>query len=255
MKQIVKKIKIKWGRVAKAMHPLEIRKRITYIKQRASKHVPVGQHLEKYINNLIAKGETVEDLYEMRKLAENPRSYLQIPLAEARFLEVFVKSIHAKNVLEIGTFCGFSTTFLARGIEEGGVVFTCDEDTRYIETARKFWDHMHLSEKIHFELGEASKVLHKMVDDKPTQEFFDCAFIDADKENYRQYVELSMKLIKKGGVLLIDNTLWKGLVQYENSRDNSAEHIKALNEWVFDTYGTNASMVPAWDGLLMVVKP
>jgi predicted O-methyltransferase YrrM len=97
-------------------------------------------------------------------------------------------------------------------------------------------------------------VLHRLTIDEPSKGFFDIAFIDADKENYRQYAELSMKLLRKGGLLIVDNTLWKGLVQYKESRDNSAEHIKALNEWVFETFGKNASLLPAWDGVTIVVK-
>jgi predicted O-methyltransferase YrrM len=167
---------------------------------------------------------------------------------------VIAKAISAKNILEIGTFCGFSTAAFARAIPENGVVFTCDEDTRYIETARKYWTHLGVAQKIHFELGQALTVLHRLTIDEPSKGFFDIAFIDADKENYRQYAELSMKLLRKGGLLIVDNTLWKGLVQYKESRDNSAEHIKALNEWVFETFGKNASLLPAWDGVTIVVK-
>ncbi|MBU3668505.1 MAG: hypothetical protein FGM57_00890 [Candidatus Taylorbacteria bacterium] len=254
MDNLISKFKVKVNRLKKNLHPLEIRKKITYMSARNSKHVVVNPRLEAYMDKLIAKGEKVEDLYEMNELWKNERSYLQVPLTEARFLEVLVKSIGAKNVIEIGTFCGFSTAFIARGLVDGGIVFTCDEDSRYVQIAKNFWEHLGVSERIHFELGEATKILHRMVDDKPSLEFFDIAFVDADKENYRQYAELCMKLLRKGGVLLIDNTLWKGLVQYKDPRDNSAVHIQAVNEWVFETFGKNASMIPAWDGLLMVVK-
>lgn len=241
-------------RFRKNIHPYEIRKKITYRLARRTKHVYVGVQLEEYINKLTAQSEKVEDLYEMQQLQSAERSYLQVPFTEARFLQVLTKSLKAKNIIEIGTFSGFSTAFIARGIEKEGIVFTCDEDSRYIEKAKSFWKHMGVEDKIHFELGEATKILHRMVEDKPSLGFFDMAFVDADKENYRQYAELCMKLLKKGGVLLIDNSLWKGLVQFKESRDNSAEHVKAVNEWVFETYGNNATLIPAWDGLLMVVK-
>jgi O-methyltransferase len=114
---------------------------------------------------------------------------------------------------------------------------------------------MGIEEKVHFEFGEARKVLEKLTSDAPSLNFFDAVFIDADKENYKHYVLESYKLVRPGGVLLIDNTLWKGLVQFPNSHDNSAEHIKNFNTWIFDEYGSNVSFVPAWDGLLLVVKP
>jgi O-methyltransferase len=254
MEDVIAKVKVKLNRFKKYMHPYEIRKKITYISARTSKHVSISVRLAEYIEKLITKGERVSDLYEMKVLEAGERSYLQVPFAEARFLEVFTKAIGAKNVLEIGTFCGFSTAFFARAIPEGGIVFSCDEDRRYEEKARYFWKQLGVDTKIHFELGEAVGVLKKLTEDKPSLEFFDLVFIDANKENYRQYVQLSWKLLRKGGSILIDNTLWKGLVQYTESRDNSAEHMQKFNEWLFTTYGTDVSIVPAWDGLTLVTK-
>lgn len=254
MDNLISKTKVQLHRLQKNLHPLELRKKFTYIAARKTKHVPVSTLLGEYMERLVAKGERVEDLYEMRQLSQSERAYLQVPMTEARFLEVLMKSLNAKNVLEIGTFCGFSTASIARGIQKNGIVFTCDEDKRYVETAKNFWKHMGVEQKIHFELGEAKKILHRMVEDKPSLEFFDVVFIDADKENYRQYAELCMKLLRKGGVMLIDNTLWKGLVAFKDPRDNSAVHIQALNEWIFETYGRQASIIPAWDGVVMVVK-
>ncbi len=250
----ISRVRVNLKRLQKKIHPYEIRKSMIYAFARRTKHVYVGVQLEEYINKLTAQSEKVEDLYEMQQLQSAERAYLQVPFTEARFLEVLSKSINAKNVIEVGTFSGFSTAFIARGIQKGGIVFTCDEDARYVEKAKMFWKHMGVQDKIHFELGEATKILHRMVEDKPSLEFFDMAFIDADKENYRQYAELCMKLLRKGGVLLIDNTLWKGLVQFKEPRDNSAKHVQAVNEWVFETYGNSATLIPAWDGLLMVVK-
>lgn len=254
MDNLILKAKRKLDRLKKNLHPYEIRKQLKYRNARVSKHVPIGTLLEEYIYKLMASGESVEDLYEMRQLEAGARSYLQVPLSEARFLETLTKAIGAKNVLEIGTFCGFSTAFFARALPKGGIVFTCDEDKRYVDVAKDFWNHLGVADKINFELGEATTILHKMLEDKPSLEFFDIAFIDADKQNFRQYAEMSMKLLRKGGVLLIDNTLWKGLVPYKESFDNNAEHIKALNEWVFKTFGTSATLIPAWDGLTMIVK-
>lgn len=254
MDNLISKAKIKLNRLKKNLHPYEIRKQLKYRNSRASKHVHVNSLLEEYIYKLMASGETVEDLYEMRQLEAGARSYLQVPLSEARFLESLTRAVGAKNVLEIGTFCGFSTAFFARALPKGGIVFTCDEDKRYVDVAEAFWNHLGVADKINFELGEATAVLHKMIQDKPSLGFFDIAFIDADKQNFRQYAEMSMMLLRKGGVLLIDNALWKGLVPYKDSFDNNAEHVKALNEWIFKTFGTHATLIPAWDGLTMVVK-
>jgi predicted O-methyltransferase YrrM len=190
----------------------------------------------------------------MKSLEKGERSYLQIPFSQARFLEVLAKSIKAKNVLEIGTFRGFSTAFLARALPEDGVVFTCDEDSRYISAARRFWEALGVDEKIHFELDMASKTLSRLVEDEPTRGFFDLVFIDADKENYRLYVEQSMELLRDGGLMIIDNTLWKGLVEFEDPHDNGAIHMKKFNSWVFESYGRDACLVPGWDGAILIWK-
>jgi len=79
-------------------------------------------------------------------------------------------------------------------------------------------------------------------------------FIDADKENYKLYVEESMKLLKTGGLMVIDNTLWKGLVEYDEPHDNGATHMRKFNAWVFETFGRDASFVPSWDGAILIWK-
>lgn len=179
---------------------------------------------------------------------------MQVPYSEGRFFEFLIKATGAKNVIEIGVFKGFSTTFIARALPKGGVVFACDRDARPIAQARRLWNHFGLSEKIHFELGEADEILGRLTQDKPSIEYFDMAFIDAGKEGYKSYVEACMKLVRKGGVLVIDNTLWKGLVQYDNPADNGANHLKSFNAWLHETYGSDAAIVPAWDGVTLLYK-
>lgn len=242
-------------RILKKLSPSAIRKAWLYHKARSRDGmIDIAPGLREYINTLIRLSETAETNFIVRSVSKGERAYLSVPLSQARYLEIFMQSIKAKHVLEIGTFRGFSTAFIARGLQEGGIVFACDEDSRPIPAARRFWQAMGIEEKIHFEFGEAKKVLEKLTNDAPSLNFFDAIFIDADKENYVHYFTESMKLLKVGGVILIDNTLWKGLVQYKDSKDNGAEHIRKFNTWIFKEYGSCASMIPAWDGLLMVVK-
>lgn len=262
VKKLFLSIKVKWGRLVKNSHPRAIRKELKYMSARSRDgYTSIDKGLKEYVDSLIRSSETAETNYIIRNAEKGERSYLAVPLSQARFLEVFMRSINAKHVLEIGTFRGFSTAFIARGLQEGGIVFSCDEDSRPIPVARRFWQAMGIEEKVHFEFGMATKVLEKLTSDQPSLNFFDAIFIDADKENYKHYFAESMKLLKSGGVILIDNTLWKGLVQYPNSHDNSAEHMKEFNTWIFRGVASHecnvaytASFVPAWDGLVMVVK-
>ncbi len=251
MKELVSKIR----KFFKQLHPVKVRKAIHYQKSRSSGgHVQVNMHVNQYIEQLIRLTETPEDNFSIRSNQKHERSYLNVPLSEARFLEVLMKALGAKHALEIGTFRGFSTAFIARGLAKDGKVFACDEDARPVPFARRFWQAMGVEEKIHFELGMAKGVLEKLTKDEPTLEFFDVVFIDADKENYKEYTLEAWKLLRPGGTLLVDNTLNKGLVRYEESGDNSAEHIKEFNTWIFETFQKQVSLLPAWDGLTMVVK-
>jgi predicted O-methyltransferase YrrM len=111
-----------------------------------------------------------------------------------------------------------------------------------------------VDDKITFRLGMADKLLKEMVLDPALLGSFDLVFIDADKENYVIYAEYALKLLKSGGSLLVDNTLWKGLVAYPKPHDNGAMHVHQFNQWIMETYGNSCSIIPAWDGLSIVVK-
>ncbi len=246
--------KTRFGRLKKAAHPLQIRKSLKYRAARKVKHVAIDRELAKYIDKLAIRGESSEHALAILAAERGERSYLQIPVSEARFLEVFARSIGARNILEVGTFKGFSTAFMARALPEGGIVLSCDEDSRPMAAARRFWNAMGVGEKIHFELGKASDVLKRLSEDAPSLEFFDMAFVDADKENYQSYLGEIMKLVRPGGSILVDNTLWKGLVSYDRPHDNGADHIKEFNIWLSESYGLQAVLIPAWDGLTLLVK-
>ena len=250
----VENVNVFFGRLKKKLHPRYIRKSLKYMSARSNKHTYISSGLSEYINRELYKSELPVHIHAMKSLEKGERSYLQIPLSEARFLEVLAKSIGAKHILEIGTFRGFSTAFLARALPEDGIVFTCDEDSRYVAAARRFWEALGVDEKIHFELDMASKTLDRLTQDEPTLEFFDMVFIDADKENYKLYVEQSLKLLRVGGLMVIDNTLWKGLVEFDEPHDNGAVYMRKFNAWVFETFGRDASFVPSWDGAILIWK-
>lgn len=247
------KIQIWFNRFLKKIHPLQVRKDFKFRINRSSKYVSISKKLGVYVDTLMNRSESAESALAINAMLRSERSEMFVPYSEARFLEFFLKSISAKKALEIGVFKGFSTAFLARALPEDGIVFACDKDVRQLPTARKFWKQMNVDEKIHFELGNAVEVLEKMTQDEPSLGYFDIAFIDADKENYKKYFEYALKLVKKGGVILIDNTLWKGLVEYDEPHDNGAMHIKDLNEFIFGVYKSSAVMIPTWDGITAVM--
>jgi O-methyltransferase len=236
------------------VRPSLYKKKYAFYRAKKSKNILVSSKLSAYVDRLLMMSETAEDALVLKNASRTDQEYMQIPYSEGRFYEFLIKSMGAKNVLEIGVFKGYSTTFIARALPEGGLVYAIDRDPRPVAKARQLWNHFGLSEKIHFELGEADQVLEKLMADKPSLGFFDLVFVDASKKSYKYYVESAMKLVKDGGVIVIDNTLWKGLVQYEKTSDNGAEHLKQFNTWIHQNFGNNVCIVPAWDGLTLLYK-
>lgn len=204
-----------------------------------------------YISGLLLSGESKKDAELFARHNEGDRAYLHIPYSQGRFLETYAKGVGAKNILEIGTFKGFSTAFLARS---GASVITVDEDVRYVAETEAFWKKLGVKNKIKFKLGIAEKILKEMAADRKNSGKFDLIFIDADKENYKKYTELSIKMLRKGGTIMVDNTLWRGLVADGKTSDNGAKHLRAYNEWVAKKFSKRASVIPAWDGLTVIVK-
>ncbi len=215
------------------------------------KSVKVTPELALYVDGLLGSCESKKDMAYFAAHDNGDRSYLHIPYSQGKFLEVYARAIGAKRILEIGTFKGFSTAFLARGLAPGGKVITIDEDKRYVEEAEDFWKKMGVQKKIEFKLGLAETILKDMLASTPK---FDLVFIDADKENYKKYMEYADKMTRSGGSILVDNTLWRGLAASADSKDNGSMHIRAFNKWLHGKFGKNAAIMPVWDGLTIVVK-
>ncbi|MEN9649249.1 MAG: hypothetical protein RL094_216 [Candidatus Parcubacteria bacterium] len=216
-----------------------------------SKHVVVTEGLDSYINELLLKSESKEHKEYLNELLALEHSNMQVPLSEARFLESLVKIMNATYVLEIGTFRGFSTTYLARALPSHGKVISCEKDERSISFIKEQWAKLNVDHKIDLRSGMALDTLKSLEKDGPV---FDIAFIDGDKGNHEVYLEHCMRLIRKGGVVLVDNVLWAGIVAEEEPGDNIGRNLQKFNEDVFEKYGASACLIPAWDGVTMIVK-
>jgi predicted O-methyltransferase YrrM len=225
---------------------------ITQIKHRWNKNVLVTRRVSKYVNNFVLINESSEIQNAWAESLKQPLSFMQTDVSEVRFLELIIQATHAKNVLEIGTFRGFGAMHMAKALPDDGQVVTCELLPNYIEQAGKLFATTGLDKKIEIEAGPALDSLDRMINEKRV---FDIIFIDADKENYLNYFKQSLKLIKSGGVIFIDNTLWAGMVTYKNSANKNTEAIKLFNEYIFSEIGDRAVIIPAWDGVTMVVAP
>ena len=139
---------------------------------------------------------------------------------QMQLLSIFIKMIGARNVLEIGTFRGFSTLVMAEALPADGIVQACDISYEYIKNYESFWQKASIAEKIQLNIAPAIETLDKFIEQGLV---FDFVYIDADKENYVNYYEKSLQLIKSGGIIAVDNVLWLGKVADDAEMDFSTE--------------------------------
>ena len=200
----------------------------------------VGYRDDKIINDLA---------YETSKLGSV--SQMQIAKEQGQFLEIITKISNANSCLEIGRFTGLSTLFIARGLSEKGKIITIDNSDEFLSLAKKYWELDNVSAKIESIIGDGLEVMQSMID---RQHSFDLIFIDADKNNYPNYYELSLNLIPSNGIIIIDNMLWHGDVANENKNDSQTNTIRDLNLKIQNDNRVEFSLLPLSDGLSFIRK-
>ena len=177
-----------------------------------------------------------------------PMAGMQIGPDQAALMQLLVRSIGAKRCLEIGTFTGYSALAVALALPPGGRIVCCDVSKEWTDIARKYWSLASVSRKIQLKLGPALETL------KTLQGPFDFAFIDADKENYQKYYERCLKLLRRGGIIAIDNTLWYGSVVRPRDKSVDAVAIRALNRKLHRDRRVEIALVAIGDGLTLAIK-
>jgi predicted O-methyltransferase YrrM len=180
-------------------------------------------------------------------------SEMQISPEQGQFMAMLLKLIGARRAIEIGTFTGYSSICLANALPEDGELICCDDSEEWTEMARKYWKLANLEEKINFKLGNALDTLQQLIDDGQAGRF-DFVFIDADKQSYQQYYELSFTLLRDGGLMAVDNTLWSGDVADPENTAPGTRAIRKFNEMVRDDTRVDISLVTIGDGLTLVRK-
>lgn len=168
-----------------------------------------------------------------------------------QLLSMMVMITQAKRVLEIGTFTGYSTLSMALSLPEDGQVITCDKDAEIAAIAEEHWERAEMRDKITIMTQEAATTLQKLCNVNAT---FDLVFIDADKRSYDTYYEQSLRLMKSGGLMLIDNTLWQGKVADPNTDDKRAQALQAFNQKVFEDDRVDMLLLPMSDGVTLIRK-
>ncbi|WP_439861479.1 O-methyltransferase [Pseudomonas sp. MBLB4136] len=177
----------------------------------------------------------------------------QIAPEQGQFMALLVKLTGARRVIEIGTFTGYSAICMAEAMPEDGRLICCDISGDYNAMARRYWDEAGLAGRIELRLAPALETLAAMAGEEQDGQF-DLIFIDADKANYPAYFEHALRLLRPGGLVLFDNTLWSGRVLEAAPDSADTRAIQALNLALRDDARIDLSLLPLGDGLTLCRK-
>ena len=178
--------------------------------------------------------------------APMPMAQMQIAPEQGAFMALLVKLIGARQILEIGTFTGYSSTAMALALPDDGRIVCCDVSREWTDVARRAWADAGVADRIELRLAPATETLATLDDDS-----FDLAFIDADKPGYDAYYEGCLRVVRSGGLILLDNTLQNGRVADPSADDENVQAIRALNDKIADDERVDAVLLPLADGLTM----
>jgi predicted O-methyltransferase YrrM len=168
---------------------------------------------------------------------------------QGRLLKMLVQMIRPRNILEVGTFSGYSALCMAEGLEDGGMVYTFEINDEQEEFTRPWIEGSAYSNRIRFIIGDA-------ITEAPRLGItFDMAFIDGDKRTYRETYEMALSVVRTGGFILADNTLWDGhVVDNAYDKDPQTHGIEAFNEYVANDERVEQVILPLRDGLTLIRK-
>jgi len=167
---------------------------------------------------------------------------------QGRLLSMLSKMMQPRRILEIGTFTGYSTICLAEGLVEDGLLYTIEVNHEMEEMLSQHFKSTNVDKKIRQYFGHASQIIVEIEENN-----FDIAFIDADKRNNLHYFQLIIDKIKSGGLIIIDNVLWKGKV-YGNENDADTRSIRELNDHIAEDKRVEKLILPVRDGIMLVRK-
>jgi predicted O-methyltransferase YrrM len=189
---------------------------------------------------------------ELRELtARQEMARMQISPEQGGFMTLLVELIGATRAIEIGTFTGYSALCIAQAMPPEGRLICCDVSEEWTTIAQDFWERAGIRERIDLRIAPAKNTLAGLID-AGTKGSFDLVFIDADKTGYLSYYESCLELVRPGGLLMFDNTLWSGAVADPDSGDEDTVALRQLNDLLIRDERVSISLVPIGDGLTLV---
>ncbi len=188
-----------------------------------------------------------------KETAQLEMAVMQITPEQGQFMTLLTRLIGARRAIEIGTFTGYSALSIAIGLPDDGKLIACDISDEWTRIGKRYWQQAGQADKIDLRLAPALKTLDDLLSSGQA-EAFDLAFIDADKVNYLNYYERCFRLLRPGGLIMVDNVLWGGSVVDETNQNPDTCAIREFNQFVHQDARVEISLMPIGDGLTLVRK-
>ena len=217
-----------------------------------SRHFSFDERSYQYLLSVsLREPEIARRLREETQQLKNAQ--MQIGPDQGQFMQLLVQLLRARKTLEVGVFTGYSALWVALGLPNDGRMIACDISEEYTAVAKRYLKQAGVDQKIDLRLRSARDTLDELVKTGEAGTF-DFAFIDADKTNYENYYERALQLLRVGGLIAIDNTIWSGRVADPKEQDTDTVAIRRLNEKVFRDERVTLSMLTVGDGLTLAMK-
>ena len=216
-----------------------------------SKNITIDEALEKYISdNSYSLHSVQKEIIEYNKKLGNLK-VMQISVAQGYFLQLIIKLNNIKKILEIGTFTGYSALTMALSLPKDGTIICLDKNKETSTNAEGYFKKANQDNKIKIIINDALESMNNLLSKKNK---FDLIFIDADKENYKEYYNLSYQLLDKNGLIIIDNVLWKGEVAKLDKKDRLTNVIRDFNNFLKNDDRIEKTILPIGDGITICRK-
>jgi len=207
-------------------------------------NLKINDKLQQYIDNFSLKLNPIQQEIIDHNNTLGDIKRMQVATSQCHFLHLIIKTSNIKNVLEIGTFTGLSALSISLALPNDGKLIALDKNEETNKVALNFFKKANQDHKIETKIKPALESLNELKNIK-----FDMVFIDADKMNYKEYYERSLKLVDKGGLIIIDNVLWHGEVADEDNLDKYTVNIREFNAYVSKDKRVEQIIVPLGDGM------
>jgi len=217
-----------------------------------SKNLGLAANVERYVTEEITRETKIQKRLR-EETGRMPKSLMQTTPDQVAFLYMLVRMTSARRILEIGTFTGYSALAMASALPDNGILIACDVSKEWTDIARRYWKEAGVDGRIDLRLAPAQETLAKLLAEGHAGTF-DLVFIDADKPGYDHYYEASLKLLKTGGVIAIDNMLWSGAVADPSQQDANTIALHRLNLKIRNDERVDACLLTVADGLMLVRK-